>query len=62
MKRAKLRRLPIPLLSALKSSVGVLDRFCDLELLERELVRVKREVAQLGVALLCISITSSKAA
>lgn len=41
-------RLPVPLLSALKSAVGVLDCFSNLELLELELARLKREVGALA--------------
>ena len=41
-------RWPLPLLSGLKSGVAALDRVSDLGLLEPELVRVKREVAQLA--------------
>jgi hypothetical protein len=40
-------RLPVPLMSALKSAVGVLDAFADLELFPSEVERIRNEVAGL---------------
>jgi hypothetical protein len=42
-------RLPVPLMSALKSAVGVLDAFADLELFPSEVERIRSEVAGLLV-------------